>query len=50
MQNPVTPTRSEPDRRATSSTAPDMSLAACARLSAIISLPASSGSVVCSPR
>lgn len=49
MQNPVIPTRSDPARRATSSTAPLMSLAAWAMLSAIISLPASSGSVVFCP-
>ena len=52
MQNPITPTpleltASEASRK---SIAPRMSLAACSRLSAIISLPASSGSVVVAPR
>ena len=50
MQNPVTPTRSPPARSDTSSTAPAMSLPACSRLIAINSFPASSGSVVVSPR
>ena len=50
MQNPVTPTRSPPARSDTSSTAPDMSLPAWSRFIAIISFPASSGSVVDSPR
>jgi hypothetical protein len=50
MQKPVTPTRSPPERSETSSTAPDMSLPAWSRFIAIMSLPASSGSVVLSPR
>ena len=49
MQKPVTPTRSLPATSATLSTAPLMSLAAWSTLRAIISLPASSGSVVVSP-
>jgi len=49
MQKPVMPTRSPPARKATSSIAPDMSLAAWSMFNAIISLPASSGSVVEAP-
>ena len=47
MQKPMTPTSSWPDRAATSSTAPLMSLPARSSSRAIISLPASSGSPTC---
>ena len=49
MQYPTTPTRSLPERSTTKSTAPDMSLAACAMFIAIISLPAPSGSLAVLP-
>ena len=50
MQKPTTPTFEVEPREATSSTAPLRSFAACAMLSAIMSLPASSGSVAALPR
>ena len=50
MQKPTTPTPAVDPRFATSSTAPPMSFAACAMLSAIMYLPASSGSLAALPR
>ena len=52
MQNPMTPTPFDVTASCATrkSTAPAMSFAACSMLSAIINLPASSGSSVTTPR